>query len=192
MKSMKSLKNVKLSVSLPSISAATRMILTILILGVGVVLVVVLYGQQQTRNNKLSDEVDGAATTLVQNSLSRRDLANRLVAANLTLAEVTANFPSSKQSMDVEEALYKAAADAGVEITSVNCAVPKLEKVGSSSHNVYTIAVSATGDTQSILRFVGILGNWLPSTSIESAFTDGSGEEVALGLSLKVYAQGAG
>jgi len=192
MKSMKSLKNVKLSVSLPSISAATRMILTILILGVGVVLVVVLYGQQQTRNNKLSDEVDGAATTLVQNSLSRRDLENRLVAANLTLAEVTANFPSSKQSMDVEEALYKAAADAGVEITSVNCAVPKLEKVGSSSYNVYAIAVSATGDTQSILRFVGILGNWLPSTSIESAFTDGSGEEVALGLSLKVYALGAG
>ena len=192
MKSMKSLKNVKLSVSLPSISATTRMILTILILGVGVVLVVVLYGQQQTRNNKLSDEVDGAATTLVKNSLSRRDLDSRLVAANLTLAEMTANFPSSMQSMDVEEALYKAAADAGVEITTVSCAVPKAETVGSSSYGVYAIAVSVTGDTQGILRFVGIVGDWLPSTRIESATVTGGGEAVALGLNLKVYAQGAG
>ena len=192
MKSMKSLKNVKLSVSLPSISATTRMILTILILGVGVVLVVVLYGQQQTRNNKLSDEVDGAATTLVQNSLSRRDLENRLVAANLTLAELTANFPSSKQSMDVEEALYKAAADAGVGMKTVSCSVPKAETVGSSSYGVYMIAVSVTGDTQSILRFVGIVGNWLPSTSIESATLRGSGEAVTLALNLKVYAQAAG
>ena len=192
MKSMKSLKNVKLSVSLPSISATTRMILTILILGVGVVLVVVLYGQQQTRNNKLSDEVDGAATTLVQNSLSRRDLENRLVAANLTLAEVTANFPSSKQSMDVEEALYKAAADAGVGMTDVSCSVPKAETVGSSSYGVYSIAVSVTGDTQSILRFVGIVGNWLPSTSVESASVQGGGEVVTMALNLKVYAQAAG
>lgn len=192
MKSMKSLKNMKLSVSLPSISATTRMILTILILGVGVVLVVVLYSQQQTRNNKLSDEVDTAATALVQNSLSRRDLENRLVAANLTLAEVTANFPSSKQSMDVEEALYKAAADAGVGMEDVSCSVPKAETVGSSSYGTYSIAVSVTGDTQSILRFVGIVGNWLPSTSIESATLRGSGEAVILALNLKVYAQAAG
>jgi len=192
MKSIKSLKNVKLSVSLPSISATTRMILTILILGVGVVLVVVLYGQQQTRNNKLSDEVDTAATALVQNSLSRRDLENRLVVANLTLAELTANFPSSQQSMDVEEALYKAAADAGVGMTDVSCSVPKAETVGTSSYSVYAIAISVTGDTQSVLRFVGIVGDWLPSTAIESASLRGSGEAVTLALNLKVYAQAAG
>ncbi len=192
MKSMKSLKNVKLSLSLPPISMTTRLILTILILGVGVVLVVVLYGQQQTRNNRLRDEVDTAATTLVKNSLSKRDLENRLVGANLTLAELTASFPSSKQSMDVEEALYEAAGDAGVEMTQVSCSAPKLETVGSNSYDVYTIAVSVTGDTQSILRFVGVVGNWLPSTSIESASITGSGEAVVLALNLKVYAQGVG
>ena len=184
MKSMKSLKNMKLSVSLPSISATTRMILTILILGVGVVLVVVLYGQQQTRNNKLSDEVDTAATALVQNSLSRRDLENRLVTANLALAELTANFPSSQQSMDVEEMLFKAAADAGVELLTVNCAAPKAETVGGGTYKSFGVTVSVTGETGSLLRFAGVVGYWLPSASIESASMSGT----SMTLVMKVYA----
>jgi hypothetical protein len=93
---MKSLKSVNLKLNF-SLSPITRWILTIVILGVGVVVVVFLYSQQQTKNNKLTDEVDTAGTALVQNSLSKRDLENRLVTANLALAELTANIPSSHQ-----------------------------------------------------------------------------------------------
>jgi len=186
MKSMKSLKNVKLSVSLPSISATTRMILTILILGVGVVLVVFLYSQQQTKNNDLTDQVDTAGTTLVQNSLSKRDLENRLVAANLTLAELTANFPSSQQSMDVEEALYRAAADAGVELISITCSDPKAETVGGSTYEAFGVSVTVTGETGSLLRFAGVVGYWLPSAGVQSA----SMSSVDMTLVMKVYASG--
>jgi hypothetical protein len=154
------------------------------ILGFGVVVVVFLYSQQQTRNNKLSDEVDAAATALVQNSLSRRDLENRLVTANLALAELTANFPSSSQSMDVEEMLFKAAADAGVELLTVNCAAPKAETVGGSTYMSFGVTVSVTGETGSLLRFSGVVGYWLPSASIESA----SMSNVDMTLVLKVYA----
>ena len=183
---MKSLKSVNLKLSLPTISLSpiTRWIITVVILGFGVVLVVFLYTQQQTKNSKLTDEVDTAATTLVQNSLSRRDLENRLVTANLALAELTANFPSSSQSMDVEEMLFKAAADAGVELMTVNCAAPKAETVGGSSYMSFGVTVSVTGETGSLLRFAGQMGYWLPSASIESA----SMSDVDMNLVLKVYA----
>ena len=182
---MKSLKSVNLKLSLPriSLSPITRWILTMVILGFGVVVVVFLYSQQQTRNNKLSDEVDTAATALVQNSLSRRDLENRLVTANLALAELTATFPSSSQSMDVEETLFKAAADAGVELMNINCAPPKAETVGGSAYKAFGVTVSVTGETGSLLRFAGVMGYWLPSASIESASMNG--EDMT--LILKVY-----
>jgi hypothetical protein len=158
--------------------------MTVVILGFGVVVVVFLYTQQQTRNNDLKDQVDTAGTALVQNSLSRRDLENRLVTANLALAELTANFPSSSQSMDVEETLFRAAADAGVELTSINCPAPKAETVGDSTYEVFEVSVSVTGDTGSLLRFAGVVGYWLPSASIESA-SMGSED---MTLVLKVYA----
>ena len=179
---MKSLKSVNLKLNF-ALSPITRWIMTILILGVGVVLVVFLYTQQQTQNNKLTDEVDTAGTALVQNSLSRRDLENRLVTANLALAELTANFPSSKQSMDMEEALFKAAADAGVEVTSINASDPKAETVGDSTYKSFGVTVSVTGETGSLLRFAGVVGYWLPSAGIETASMSSEG----MTLVLKVY-----
>jgi hypothetical protein len=134
----------------------------------------------------LTDEVDTAATTLVQNSLSKRDLENRLVTANLALAELTANFPSSSQSMDLEEALFKAAADASVEVTSINCSDPKAETVGGSTYGAFGVTVSVTGETESLLTFVGHLGYWLPSAGIETASMNDEG----MTLVLKVYASG--
>jgi hypothetical protein len=157
--------------------------MTVVILGFGVVVVVFLYTQQQTRNNDLKDQVDTAGTALVQNGLSRRDLENRLVTANLALAELTANFPSSSQSMDMEEALFKAAADAGVEVTSINASDPKAETVGDSTYEAFGVTVSVTGETGSLLRFAGVVGYWLPSAGIETASMSSEG----MTLVLKVY-----
>jgi len=183
---MKSLKSVNLKLPSFSLSPVTKWILTILILGVGVVLVVVLYAQEQNRNNDLRDQVDAAGRTLVQNSLARRDMENRLALANLTSAELTVNFPSSEQSMDVEEALFRAAADAGVEVMGINCGEVKATEVGNSTYETYAVSISVTGETQSLLRFAGVLGYWLPSASIESS-SMGSED---MTLTLSVYAWG--
>ena len=182
---MKSLKSVNLKLNF-SLSPITRWIVTIVILGFGVVLVVFLYSQQQTKNNKLTEEVDTAGTALVQNSLSRRDLENRLVTANLALAEltVTANLPSSSQSMDLEKVLFRAAADAGVELSTISCSDPKAETVGGSTYMSFGVTLSVTGETGSLLRFAGQMGYWLPSASIESA----SMSSESMALVLKVYA----
>ena len=182
-KSKTSWKSADLKLSF-SLSPMTKWILTILILGVGVVLVVVFYAREQTRNSDLKEEVDNASTTLVQNSLARRDAENRLAMANLNLAELSVLFPSAKQSMDVEDALFSAAADSGVDIANINCADPKALTVGASSYQAFAVSVSVTGDREDCLRFVGRLGFWLPTASIESL----SVGEDGVTLSLQIYA----
>jgi len=181
--SKKSWKSIELKPSF-SFSPMTKWILTILILGVGVVLVVVFYAQEQSRNSDLKEEVGTASTTLIQNSLRRNATEDRLAAANLDLAVLVAKFPSAQQSMDVEEALFSAAADAGVAIASINCSEPKGQKVGESTYPAFAVSVSVTGDTEDCLTFVGRLGYWLPSASIESV----SLSEGDMSLKLNIFA----
>jgi len=181
--SKKSWKSIELKPSF-SFSPMTKWILTILILGVGVVLVVVFYAQEQSRNSDLKEEVGTASTTLIQNSLRRNATEDRLAAANLDLAVLVAKFPSAQQSMDVEEALFSAAADAGVSIASINCSEPKGQKVGESTYPAFAVSVSVTGDTEECLTFVGRLGYWLPSASIDSV----SLSEGDMSLKLNIFA----
>ena len=181
--SKKSWKSIELKPSF-SFSPMTKWILTILILGVGVVLVVVFYAREQTRNSDLKEEVDNASTTLVQNSLARRDAENRLAMANLNLAELSVLFPSAKQSMDVEDALFSAAADSGVAISTISCPVPRSVKAGAGSYQAFAVSVAVRGDREACLRLVGRLGFWLPTASIESLSV---GEDGA-SLSLQIYA----
>jgi len=180
---MKSLKSVNLKPSF-SFSPMTKWILTILILGVGVVLVVVFYAQEQTRNSDLKKEVSTVSKTLVEKSLERRVLENRLAVANLSLAELATQFPSAKQSMDVEDALFSAAADSGLTIESINCPEPRAETVNKSTYQAFGVSASLTGNTEDFLRFVGRLGYWLPSASIESVSVRGN----SMSLTLQVYA----
>ena len=167
-----------------SLSPMTKWILTILILGVGVVLVVVFYAREQTRNSDLKEEVDNASTTLVQNSLARRDAESRLAMANLNLAELSVLFPSAKQSMDVEEALFNAAADSGVAVVSINCPAPKSVTAGGGTYQAFGVSVSVAGDNEDCLRFVGRLGFWLPTASIESVAVGAD----SMNLNLQIYA----
>jgi hypothetical protein len=173
-----------------TLSATTKWILTILILGVGVVLVVVLYAQQQTRNNQLKSDINTADTILISNGAQKTTLQNRLLQANLDLTEVLTQFPSSTQSMDVEEALYAVAADAGVEMTSINCPAPVETDVQGTKYQVFSITVSLTGQTDNLLRFVGVLGSRLPSASVESLLLGAGDQESTLSLVMKVYALG--
>jgi Tfp pilus assembly protein PilO len=183
MKFFDSLKSKNVNTSF-TISPMTKWILTVLILGFGVVLVVVLYAQEQSRNSDLKDEVNTASTTLVEKSLEKRALENKLAVANLTMATLATQFPSAKQSMDVEDALFNAAADSGLAITSINCPAPQAEKGNKSTFQTFGVTVSLAGDTEDFLRFVGRVGYWLPSASIESVSLDPE----SMTVSLQVYA----
>ncbi|MDM7998970.1 MAG: hypothetical protein QUS33_02935 [Dehalococcoidia bacterium] len=182
-KAKKSWKSANVNLSF-SVSPMTKWILTILVLGVGVVLVVVFYAREQSRNTDLKNEVDKASTTLVQNSLARKDAENRLALADLTVAELATQFPSAKQSMDVEIAVFSAAADAGLTLESISCPEPRAKEVNKSTYQAFAVSVSLLGDTERFLTFIGRLGYWLPSASIESVSMSGE----SMSITLQVYA----
>lgn len=181
---MKSLKATNLKVSF-SISPLTKWILTILVLGIGIAVVVFFYTQEQSQNAKLRDQVDTAATSLVQNSLTKRDLDAKLSAANLKLAKLQVQVPSSGETMTMQEALYRAASDADVEMATVNVSDTKATKVGDSSYQAFTVSVTVNGPMENQLRFAGVLGSWLPSADITSSSTTAE----SMSLIMQVYAR---
>ncbi len=179
---MQSLKSANLRFSF-SISPLVKWILTIVILGAGVALIVFFYNQEQSRNHQLQDQVDKAATTLVQNNLKMRDLQGQLAETNLDLAEMAASVPPSAQTMTVEEKLYGAAADAGVSISSVSMSGAK--QAEDSGYRSMGVTLTIGGGVEHQLRFCGILGHWLPTAEIMSSSMSAEG----MSLVFNVYVE---
>ena len=183
---MKSLKSVNIS-----ISTTTRWIITIVVLAVALAVVIFLYTQEQTRNSDLKDELDTKQNSMVSNSLQRDLLEARLAKANLALYQLRAGFASSDDSIAIEEALYKAAIDAGVDISAISCPAPKAVTVGQQSYQVYTVTIGVQGNVESLLRFTSTLGHWLPSVGVKTVTINTNAEGPAdLSLVLEVYGIG--
>lgn len=178
----RSLRSSNLSLSF-SISPLVKWALTILVLGAGIVLVLFLYTQEQSRNHALQSQVDRAAFTLVQNNLAQRDLEGQVATANLELAELRTRIPSSSETMTLEEALYGAASVAGVEILSVSVGRSGGQQAG--GYQPVSVSLWISGQQLDQMRFVGVLGHWLPSADITSASL--AGESVT--LNMVVYVQ---
>ena len=153
---------------------------------------VILYVGQQARHNQLSSDLSDAQNSLITNSQNKDQLESQLREVTLTLSEAQAKFPTSDQSMTLQEALFGAADGAGVEISVLSCPPATAETQGSITYQVFAVTVSVQGDMDSLLRFVGTLGYWLPSASIESVSMNiPSGDQPTLTMSLKVYSLGA-
>ncbi len=140
----------------------------------------------------MSQDLDSVQQTLIMNSQQKELLQYQLDVANLAYAEGLAAFPDSGQSMDVEEALFGAAAESGVEITTLSCSAPTAAQ-GTDGYQIFAVSLGVEGQVEALLRFTAVLGYWLPSADIASVSLnsqdDGSG---VLSMSLKVYALEAG
>ncbi|MBM4444451.1 MAG: hypothetical protein FJ020_03990 [Chloroflexi bacterium] len=172
-------------------SITTKWILTLVILVILLVGIAVYYTRQQDRHDKLSEDLDKAQQTLIANSQQKGLLQYQLDLANLAYAEGLAVFPDASQSMDMEQALYGAAAESGVEITTLSCSSPTAAQAG--GYQVFAVSLGVDGQVEALLRFTAVLGYWLPSADIASVSMNtldgGSG---TLSMSLKVYALEAG
>jgi hypothetical protein len=169
----------------------TKWILTLGILVILLVGIAVYYTRQQDRHDRLSEDLNTVQQTLIMNSQQKDLLQYQLEVANLAYADKTAVFPDSSQSMDVQEALLGAADEAGVEITLLGCPPAVMEAQGDTSYQVFLVSLGVEGEVEGLLRFVAVLGYWVPSADVASvslnAYDDGSG---ILSMSLMVYALG--
>lgn len=179
------MKNIK-------ISRTIKWIMTLGILLILLAAAVILYVGQQARHNQLSSDLSDAQNSLITNSQNKDQLESQLRELTVTLSEAQAKFPISDQSMPLEKALFGAADGAGVEITTLSCPPAHAETQGSITYQVFIVTVSVQGDMDSLLRFVGTLGYWLPSASVESVTVNTASEgNLTLSLTLNVYALGA-
>jgi hypothetical protein len=174
-----------------NMSIRTKWILTLGILVILLVGIAVYYTRQQDRHDELSEDLDQAQQTLIMNSQQKGLLQYQLDLANLAYAEGLAVFPDAGQSMDVEQALYGAAAESGVEITTLSCSAPAAAQAG--GYQVFAISLGVDGQVEALLRFTAVLGYWLPSADIASvSINTQDGGSGTLSMSLKVYALEAG
>lgn len=164
------------------------------ILSVGLILILlaaaaILYVGQQTRHNRLSDDLEEAQQTLLANSQQKSTLVSQLAELDLSIAENRALFPRADQSMDIEQALYGAAAEVGVNVNTFSCPKPKPEQKGSTTYSLFLVSLGAEGEVDALLQYVYVLGCWLPAAEVQSAALSSTGEgPVMLSLNLKVYA----
>ncbi len=171
----------------------TRWIITIVILVAILAVVTVLYVQQQSRNNELNDDLSAAQGGLLSNGAQRDALSARLVKANLALSQLQAQFVSTTESITLEEAVYQAAAAAGVNVSSINCGAPTSTTVGSRTYQVYSVTLNAGGEVENLLRFMIVLGDWLPSAEMGKSVSMSADEggQSLLNLKVDVYALGS-
>lgn len=170
-------------------SIRTKWILTLGILVVLLVGIAVYYSREQAKHDRLSDDLGEAQLTLIENSQKKDLLQNQLALANVAYSESLAAFPDPSESMEIQQDLLGAADEAGVAVASITTSDPREEQVAGRSYQVFSVQVSALGSMENVLRFMGVLGYWLPTATVESTgVTLDDGGNAALTMSLQVYA----
>jgi hypothetical protein len=122
---------------------------------------------------------------LITNSQQKDQLESQLRGVTLTLSEAKAQFPTSDQSMTLQEALFGAADGAGVDITTLSCPPAKPETQGTITYQVFMVTVGIQGQMESLLRFVGTLGlvlHFFDSGGVEGREEFGGGGLVEEGV----------
>lgn len=174
------------------VSERTKWILTI---GVLLVLIIgsgVFYYLQQQDNGRLEKDLAKARTTFITNSVLKEQHLSDIADANLDVFRLSLTYPASYESMEIQEALFGAAAEAQVTISTLSTSEPKAEKVGTVTYQVYSLNTAVQGTPENLTRFIGVLGYWLPTANLEAVGLSAPVQgEATLSLTLKVYTLGA-
>jgi len=169
-------------------SQKTRWILTLGILLILLIGVGVYYALQLQENGRLEDDLEQARVTFLANSTLKQQHLNDIEQANLEAFRYALAFPTSEESTEIEEALFGAAAEAQVVVSAVSCSEPRAQAVGSNNYQVYSVTTSVRGTPENVVRFLGVLGYWLPSANMDSIGLSMPGQgETTLNLALSVY-----
>jgi hypothetical protein len=162
---------------LPTPSPAVRWILSVGII-VGLLATGFVY------YNRLKSEQSNLLTSIAQSSQNLNtfraidlseleaeiaDLETRAKAADLRSKSLAARYQGYVHSIEIEERLYEAAAEADVTITRVTCAGPQNEEVEGVTFTTYTMDVDAEADVPpQLLNFIIKLSDSFESGTVES------------------------
>ncbi len=173
------------------ISKTTQWILLIGIFAILLVSASVAYGRQQAQQSELSSSIAQANQDFTKYSAQKEDLESKRRAANSRLASTQSEFHQYTESLEIEEALFAVAEDAGVTITGLTFTLPTEEKVGGTTYRVFSPVVTAEGEVlPELLLFSNKISESFSTVAIESVKIEGGvgDEKPQIVLELKIYA----
>lgn len=97
------------------------------------------------------------------------DLESRLKNAELRSGNLETEFYSHTHSIDIDEAVFEAAAGTNVTITSIACAAPAFEEIDGIQYQVYKLTVQAKSEVPpQFFNFAFALSEAFPDGTVNS------------------------
>ena len=173
------------------ISKTTQWILLIGIFAILLISASVAYGRQQAEQAELGSSIAQANQDFTKYSAQKEDLEGKRREANARIASAQSEFRQYKECIEIEEALFELAEDAGVTIIKLTFPVPGGEELGSTTYRVFSPVVTAQGEVlPELLLFSKKISEHFSTIAIESVkieINEGE-EESQIVLNLKIYA----
>ncbi len=149
-----------------------RWILTMGILGVLIVSLTIFYTQQEEEQSQLPASIAQAQQEFITYTklyTSKEPelgvLEERLKEANSSISALQREFDTPEKSIEISTALFQAAEDANVKITSLSSSLPqdevypKEEELNGITYQVFTISVTAEGPAREIVSLINFSNN---------------------------------
>jgi len=179
----------------------TRWVLTIGILAILLISAGVVYSRQKAEQSELSASIAQAQWELIKYELPPADgkeqLERRLAEADSSITGLQNEFRQYTESIEINEALFEAAADANVTITELTSSLPEEEELNGAIYQVFSIEVTAEGEVVALLNFSDKVSQRFSTSDIQAVGIEVPQEEeegeekepekASMTLSLKVY-----
>jgi len=133
---------------------------------IGAVVLYMLYTDEKSEQQELNDRLAVAEATLpglideasaLENQIAQLQEALAQARAQLNLAKV--EFPSSVESIEYDEILFRFADDSDLEITRLTAASPRDVTMGGITYSATSFTVAVAGEVIDILDFINIIVN---------------------------------
>ncbi len=168
------------------------------LLVVGIVVFAVVFGMlvrtyigQAQEQKQLRTDIKTQQTLLQTLTNSKKDLEDKLSAAQSLFDSSKVEFPESVESIEYGEDLFAIAEDCNLELTSISLSTPGTRTAGVVAYSVVSFAVNVEGSIENVLKFIYALRTgddfrrpW--SAEIQSISMDISEQTTAI-INLNVY-----
>ena len=178
------------------LSKTTQWIITIGILAILLVGAGVVYGRQKLGQGQLMAMVAKAQQDFATYTEKKKEMEARLSQANYRIASVQSEFRQYTESIEINEALFEAADDAGVTITTLGSPMPENEELKGITYRAFSVSITAEGDVvPALLNFSDKLSQTFSAANIESVGINVPKTEeeskATISLRLRIYAYGS-
>jgi type II secretory pathway pseudopilin PulG len=168
----------------------------LLIIGIAVFVIILVslfrtYSQQIKEQEELRTNLAAQQTVLRNLTNSKKDLEDKLDAAQSLLDTSQAQFSESLESIEYGEDLFEIADDCNLELTTLQPSIPGTKTAGAVTYSVVTFTVKVGGEMDDILDFIYAIRTGddfnLPWSAELKSLSMECGEETAATMTLEVY-----